>query len=70
MVVLFSGIADGKEAMEPSVVLTAGAAVVAVIVWLIRLEGRVNTQAALHERLQTDVAYIRDRIDAALNGRK
>lgn len=39
------------------------------VVWLIRLEGRVNTQAALHSDLKADVRYIRERIDRALNGR-
>jgi sensor domain CHASE-containing protein len=41
---------------------------VAVIVWLIRLEGRVNTQEALQERVVADITYIRSRIDTALNG--
>jgi sensor domain CHASE-containing protein len=56
--------------MAPDMVFTAGAAAIGVVVWLIRLEGRVNTQAALHDRLSEDVSYIRERIDAALNGRK
>ena len=38
-------------------------------VWLIRLEGRVNLQEALHRELRDDVTYIRQRIDHALNGR-
>jgi sensor domain CHASE-containing protein len=42
--------------------------VAAVIVWLIRLEGRINVHQALHDRLAADVAYIRSRIDSALNG--
>lgn len=37
-------------------------------VWLIRLEGRINVHAALHEQLRDDVTYIRERIDKALNG--
>ena len=41
---------------------------IAIVVWLIRLEGRVNTHQALHDRLAADVAYIRARIDSALNG--
>ena len=41
---------------------------VGVVVWLIRLEGRVNTAAALQAALKDDVTYIRDRIDRALNG--
>ena len=43
-----------------------GAVVVPVVlglVWLIRLEGRVNVQEALHRSLSDDVRYIRDRID-------
>jgi sensor domain CHASE-containing protein len=37
-------------------------------VWLIRLEGRVNTQDALHSQLRSDLTYIRERIDKAING--
>ena len=37
-------------------------------VWLIRLEGRVNLQEALHRKLSDDVGYIRERIDRALEG--
>lgn len=40
-----------------------------VVVWLLRLEGRVNTNQALHNELREDVKYIRERIDRALNGR-
>ncbi len=46
------------------------------LVWLIRLEGRVNTGEALHANLRDshaelkeDLRYIRDRIDRALHGR-
>lgn len=39
-----------------------------VVIWLIRLEGRVNTNEALHGALKEDVRYIRERIDRALNG--
>lgn len=52
-----------------------GAATIAIplviggVIWLIRLEGRVNTQQALHADLKEDVQYIRNRIDRALNGR-
>ena len=45
-------------------------------VWLLRLEGKVNTESALREALKgdvtdvkADVRYIRERIDRALNGR-
>lgn len=44
------------------------------VVWLIRLEGRVNTNEALHgtlkeghDELKDDVRYIRERIDTALS---
>jgi hypothetical protein len=39
------------------------------LVWLIRLEGRINTGEALHTELKEDLRYIRDRIDRALHGR-
>jgi len=41
-----------------------------VIVWLIRLEGRVNTQEAVIRQFRDDLTYIRTRIDAAINGRE
>jgi len=44
--------------------LTAGT----VLVWLIRLEGRVNTHDALYRQMRDDIGYIRGRIDKALNG--
>lgn len=40
-----------------------------VLVWLIRLEGRVNTNEALQREIAAEVRYIRDRIDRALNGK-
>jgi len=55
--------------MSGELVLSAVGAGVGVVVWLIRLEGRLNTQVALHKNLADDVAYIRSRIDAALNSR-
>jgi sensor domain CHASE-containing protein len=56
--------------MSGDLLVGAGVAVVSVIVWLIRLEGRINTQAALYENLAEDVTYIRTRIDTALNGHR
>lgn len=50
--------------------LAIGLPAAAGLIWLIRLEGRVNTQAARHADLKDDVRYIRDRIDRALNGRQ
>lgn len=42
--------------------------VVAVGVWLLRLEGRLNTHDVQYDALKDDLRYIRDRIDKALNG--
>lgn len=62
--------------MESGAALTVAVSFVGAVVWLIRLEGRVNTNEALHETLKEnhdelkgDVRYIRERIDRALNGR-
>lgn len=42
---------------------------IAVIVWLVRLEGRVNTTEQRFSDLKADVQYIRDRIDDVLKVR-
>lgn len=62
--------------IESSVALSMALSFVGAVVWLIRLEGRVNTGEALHnnlkeshDELKDDVRYIRNRIDSALNGR-
>lgn len=58
--------------LEPDILKTMIAVLVpaaGVVVWLLRLEGRVNTNQALHDALKADVTYIRDRIDRALNGK-
>lgn len=62
--------------MDAGVVVTVTASAVAVVVWLVRLEGRVNghdrehkIHADRHEELREDISYIRERIDSALNGR-
>lgn len=57
---------DGATVVQASVALAVPA--VGVIVWLVRLEGRIDKQAALNEALREDLAYVRSRIDAALNG--
>lgn len=41
---------------------------VGVLVWLVRLEGRVNTNEALQKNVLAEVLYIRQRIDRAING--
>lgn len=35
-----------------------------------RLDGRIDTQAALQDELKDDVRYIRTRIDQALDGKR
>lgn len=45
-----------------AVALPAGGAVV----WLVRLEGRINLHEAQISEIKEDVRYIRDRIDDAL----
>jgi sensor domain CHASE-containing protein len=57
-----------EPTLDISQFLTLAVPAVAVGVWLIRLEGRINVHQALHQKLSEDVAYIRDRIDRALNG--
>lgn len=39
---------------------------VGVIVWLVRLEGRINTNEALQKTVLEEVKYIRERIDEYL----
>ena len=56
--------------IDAGAVLAAGAMVIGVVVWLVRLEGKIQTQAELHQQLRDDVSYIRERIDAALNGKR
>ena len=36
------------------------------LVWLVRLEGRINAHDLAFQRLRDDVSYIRDRIDRAI----
>jgi hypothetical protein len=36
---------------------------VGALAWLFRLEGRVNTQAALLDRMGADLSYLRRRFD-------
>ena len=55
--------------VQQGTLVTGIMAVIGGIVWLVRLEGRVNTAEKLHADLKEDVTYIRSRIDRALNGR-
>lgn len=54
--------------VTPEAVMAVAAPVVGVIVWLIRLEGRINLQDARYGEIKESLAYIRDRLDRALNG--
>lgn len=49
--------------------LMAGGMVIGALVWLVRLEGRINIQTELYRQLRDDVTYIRARIDEALNSK-
>lgn len=42
--------------------------VVGGIVWLVRLEGRVNAHDEALKQTREDISYVRKRIDEALNG--
>ena len=53
---------------DVNVFLPSALAAIGGLVWLIRLEGRINTHDALQDKLASDVTYIRSRIDKALNG--
>lgn len=61
--------------MDLQTAMTVGAPALMAVVWLVRLEGRINGHdrelTAAEKRdaeLREDVKYIRDRIDRALNG--
>lgn len=55
---------------DSQILVSAGALCVAALVWLIRLEGRVNGHDLETKALREDVSYIRDRIDKALDSRR
>ena len=59
--------------MDAGTWLGATVTVVGAIVWLVRLEGRVNghdrehaQHKERHDDMRSDIAYIRQRIDSAL----
>jgi hypothetical protein len=57
------------DATTIQTIAAVGVPVGLAAIWLIRLEGRVDTQAARHADLKEDVQYIRERIDRAINGK-
>lgn len=50
--------------------VTLAVPAVGVIVWLVRLEGRLNTVSELVKRQDDDIRYIRERIDEAIDGQR
>lgn len=57
-------------------VLSIAALIASVLIWLVRLEGRVNAQdlqlgnaAAQNQQIREDLQYIRQRLDDALDAR-
>jgi hypothetical protein len=53
---------------DPGTIVTIAGLAVAGVIWLVRLEGRVNGHDIEHKTTREDIRYIRDRIDRALNG--
>jgi hypothetical protein len=54
--------------VDTATLVTIALPVVGGIVWLVRLEGRINNNETITSALRADVTYIRNRIDQALNG--
>lgn len=52
--------------VDPQLAVAVAVPSVMGLVWLLRLEGRINTNESVTKGLQDDVTYIRNRIDAAL----
>lgn len=68
---MFARVQSGWAAVALTVVLS----LLGGVVWLVRLEGRVNAQARdivavqqASEAVREDLKYIRERIDRALDG--
>lgn len=55
---------------DPVLAVVVVPSVIGAVVWLVRLEGRINTSDHRLSDLKDDVSYIRERIDHALNGRR
>lgn len=52
--------------LDPQLIIAIVVPAVLGLVWLLRLEGRINTMDEVVKGLRKDVTYIRNRIDAAL----
>jgi hypothetical protein len=55
-------------ATDTQSIWTMAVTAIAVVVWLVRLEGRVNKSEGRLEDMNEHLKYIRERIDRALNG--
>jgi hypothetical protein len=49
--------------VDVSTLIAVAFPTVGALAWLFRLEGRVNTQAALLDRMGADLSYLRRRFD-------
>lgn len=54
------------QPIDVSSVFAVVVPVVGVIVWLVRLEGRVNTNESIQKTILDEVKYVRARIDEVL----
>jgi hypothetical protein len=54
--------------LDPTTAVAVIVPSVTALVWLLRLEGRVNTNEFATNGLRKDVTYIRNRIDQAIGG--
>jgi hypothetical protein len=57
------------DMLDPQTVTVLAVPTIGVIVWLVRLEGRINTNEALQKTVLDEVKYIRARIDEVLLGK-
>lgn len=55
---------------EPATAIAIVVPSVTALVWLIRLEGRINTHDVIVSGLRKDITYIRERIDDAIGNGK
>jgi hypothetical protein len=55
--------------MSEGAIMTAVISVLTGIVWLVRLEGRINGHDREIKQTRDDIAYIRGRIDRAIEDR-
>ena len=53
---------------DAGVVMWVVGSVVGIVIWFVRLEGRVNGHDGQISDVKDDIRYVRDRIDRALNG--